>query len=69
MSASESEPTEKPVVERVLRTVSPRRKDNEDATMNALGWGIFLGLVVILLPMLPFIIIVWLIAKLLDALP
>lgn len=48
----------------VLRTVTPPTGGHPDAAMDTFGWGIFLGLVVLLLPMLPFIAIVWLISKL-----
>jgi hypothetical protein len=36
--------------------------------MDAIGWGIALGLVILLLPLLPFIIIVWGISKVTEAL-
>jgi len=36
--------------------------------MDAIGWGMLLGLVVLLLPLLPFLVIVWGIAKMTEAL-
>ena len=34
--------------------------------MDVIGWGVFFGLVIILVPLLPFLVIGWLISKLLD---
>jgi len=34
--------------------------------MDIIGWSLFLGLVVLLVPLLPFIVIVWLISKLAE---
>jgi hypothetical protein len=36
--------------------------------MDVFGWGMFLGLLVLLVPLLPFIIIVWAISKVTDML-
>jgi hypothetical protein len=36
--------------------------------MDAVGWTIFLGLVVLFLPLLPFVVVVWVISKGLGAL-
>jgi hypothetical protein len=58
MSSAETEPTdETPVVKKVVRTVTPGYRSHEDAGMNAVGWTLFLGLVVILLPFLPLLVI------------
>jgi hypothetical protein len=48
---------------KVLRTVTPGYKGRPDAEMTTIGVVYFLGLVVLLIPMLPFIVIVWLISK------
>jgi len=48
----------------LLRTVKPTSVPRPDAEMNAIGWAIFLGLVVVLLPLAPFILIAWLFSKL-----
>ncbi|MFB6136453.1 MAG: hypothetical protein ABEJ04_06805 [Halobacteriaceae archaeon] len=53
---------------RVVRTVSPPYRGRRDAEMNAVGWGYFLGLLVLLLPLLPFIVVVWVVGKALDRL-
>ncbi len=54
------------VPKKVLRTVTPARKDSRDTEMDVIGWGMFLGIVLLLVPLLPFIIIVWLLTKLFD---
>ncbi|WP_254272626.1 DUF7535 family protein [Haloarcula marina] len=51
-----------------LRTVTPLTGSHRDESMDVIGWGIFLGLVVLLLPLLPFILIVWLISKVTESL-
>jgi len=69
MSAAETESTEEsstPVVKKAIRTVTPGYGSHEDAGMNAVGWTLFLGLVLLLLPFLPLLIVVWAISKLLE---
>lgn len=61
MSTSESEDEEQ---RPLLRTVKPVSVPRPDAGMNALGWGIFLGLVIVLLPLAPFVLIAWLFSRL-----
>lgn len=51
-----------------LRTVTPGSRPHHDEGMDVFGWGILLGLLVLLFPLLPFIAIVWLISKITDAL-
>jgi hypothetical protein len=51
---------------RLLRTVTPPYGGRDDVEMDAIGWGYFLALLVLLVPLLPFVIVVWLITKLLD---
>ncbi|WP_254536724.1 DUF7535 family protein [Halomarina litorea] len=48
---------------KALRTVTPEYFGREDREMDAIGWGLFLGLVVLLVPLLPFIVIVWAVSK------
>lgn len=55
-------------VRRVADTVTPPYISRPNTEMNALGWSLLIGLVVILLPFLPLILVVWGISKLLDAL-
>ncbi|MFC5971278.1 hypothetical protein ACFPYI_08055 [Halomarina salina] len=49
-----------------LRTVTPEYFGRPDAEMDVFGWSMFLGLVILLVPLLPFIVIVWLISKLAE---
>ncbi|MCO8242445.1 MULTISPECIES: hypothetical protein [unclassified Haladaptatus] len=65
MSQEESE--DHPVT-KVVRTVTPPYYGHSDREMNTIGAGIFLGLLVLLIPLLPFLIIVWVISKLTDEL-
>ncbi|MBV0902066.1 DUF7535 family protein [Haloarcula salina] len=51
-----------------LRTVTPGSRPHRDEGMDVFGWGMFLGLLVLLFPLLPFLAIVWLISKITDAL-
>ncbi len=48
----------------LLRTVKPTRIPRPNSGMNAIGWGIFLGMGIVLLPLAPFILIAWLFSKL-----
>lgn len=49
-----------------LRTVTPLTGPGEDAQMNAIGWVMFLLLVVVLLPLLPVILAILLVSRLLG---
>ena len=49
------------------RTVTPGYDSHSDDGMNAIGWAIGLGLVVLLVPLLPFIAIVWGVSKVIEA--
>ncbi|MDT3434203.1 hypothetical protein [Haloarcula sp. 1CSR25-25] len=51
-----------------LRTVTPGSRSRPNEGMDIIGWGMLAGLLVLLVPLLPFIIIVWLISKVTDAL-
>ncbi|WP_435156102.1 DUF7535 family protein [Haladaptatus sp. DFWS20] len=55
-------------VKKMFRTVTPPYHGHPDSEMNAIGIAMFLGLLVLLLPLLPFLIIVWLISKLTEGL-
>ncbi|MFD1513099.1 DUF7535 family protein [Halomarina rubra] len=49
-----------------LRTVTPEYFGRPDVEMDVVGWSLFLGLVILLVPLLPFIVIVWLVSKLAE---
>lgn len=53
---------EESTVREAIRTVTPEYFGRPDREMDAIGWSIFLGMVILLVPLLPFIIIVWVIA-------
>jgi hypothetical protein len=64
MSSDESPGT----LKTVYRTVTPGVSEQENVEMDIFGWTIFLGVLFFLLPLLPFILLVWVITKVLDAL-
>ncbi|WP_254542882.1 DUF7535 family protein [Halomarina pelagica] len=49
-----------------MRTVTPEYFGRPDAEMSAIGWALFLGMVILLVPLLPFIAIVWAVSKLFE---
>jgi hypothetical protein len=55
------------VLTRAYRSVSPRYESHGDAAMDSIGWAMFLGLLVLLVPLLPFLVIVWLLEKAVGA--
>jgi len=62
---SESEDADSAVLE-AIRTVTPPYGDRPNVEMNTIGWGLFLGLVILLIPLLPFVVIIWAISRLLE---
>ena len=48
---------------KALRTVTPPFRGRPDAEMTTIGIAYFLGLVILLIPLLPFLALVWLFAK------
>lgn len=63
MSASDDEST----VKKVVRTVTPSFRGRPDQEMNVIGVTYFLLLLILLVPLLPFVLIVWLLTKLFGA--
>ena len=61
------EPDDPGMLRRAYRTVTPRFRGRDDVEMNTIGWAIFLGMLALLIPLLPFILVIWLVGKLLDA--
>lgn len=49
-----------------LRTVTPSPRGRRDTGMDLIGWGIFLGILILFLPLLPVIAVLWLFSKLLE---
>ncbi|AXG06165.1 hypothetical protein DU500_06745 [Haloplanus rubicundus] len=65
---SDAEPTaDEPTLEPVYRTLGKPFRARADAEMDAIGWTIFLGMLILFLPLLPVILLVWAITKVLDA--
>jgi hypothetical protein len=71
MSDADQEPGESEagdsVARELLRTVTPYNRGHEDGEMNAIGWGIFLAMIVLLVPLLPLLLVVWGISKVFEA--
>lgn len=65
---SESEEPEPGTVRKVLRTVSPSPKGHVDPEMNVIGLGIAAGILLLLLPLLPFLLIVYVFVRVAEAL-
>ncbi|MFB6079676.1 MAG: hypothetical protein ABEJ81_01555 [Haloferacaceae archaeon] len=63
-----AEPPEEPAhpLTRAYRTVTPPYVGRPDAEMNTVGWMLFLGVVFLLFPLLPVILVVWLLSKLVE---
>jgi hypothetical protein len=65
---SDADEQEAGVLTEAYRTVTPPFLPRGEGSMDAVGWTIFLGLVVLFLPLLPFVVVVWVISKGLGAL-
>jgi hypothetical protein len=48
----------------LLRTVTPLTGSSPNQQMDAIGWLIFIGMAIVLLPLLPVFVAVWLVSKL-----
>jgi hypothetical protein len=53
---------------KALRSVTPGSRSRPNKGMDVIGWGMLAGLLVLLVPLLPFIIIVWGISKVTEML-
>jgi hypothetical protein len=51
------------VLTKAYRSVSPRYTSRKNAEMDSIGWAIFLGMLVLLVPLLPFLVIVWVLER------
>jgi hypothetical protein len=67
MSDAESDESTLEPAKTVYRTLGKPFRARADAEMDAIGWTMFLGMLILLVPLLPFIVLVWLITKGLDA--
>ncbi|MFU1781325.1 hypothetical protein ACM16X_08085 [Haloarcula japonica] len=53
---------------KALRSVTPGSRSRRNEGMDVFGWGMLTGLLILLMPLLPFIIIVWGISKVTEML-
>ncbi|WP_136603142.1 DUF7535 family protein [Salinigranum halophilum] len=51
------------VLKKAYRSVSPRYTSRPNAEMDSIGWAMFLGMLVLLVPLLPFLVIVWVLER------
>jgi len=64
---SETEEESTGAVRQVVDAVTPPYQGRPNDAMTTFGFGYFLVLVVVLVPLLPYLVIVWALGKLLDA--
>lgn len=64
--ASGEQQEEPSTAKKAYRTVTPPYFGRPDAEMTVIGIAYFLGLLVLLVPLLPFLAIIWLVGKVLD---
>lgn len=61
---SDIQPADDPgVLTKAYRSVSPRYTSHSDAEMDSIGWAMFLGMLVLLVPLLPFLVIIWVLER------
>lgn len=53
-------------VRKTIRTVTPSYGGRPDAEMDSIGWMLFLGLVILFLPLLPILVVGWLVVKTIE---
>jgi hypothetical protein len=51
------------VLKKTYRSVSPRYTSRPNTEMDSIGWAMFLGMLVLLVPLLPFLVIVWVLER------
>lgn len=57
---SDIQPADDPgALTKAYRSVSPRYTSRSNAEMDSIGWAMFLGVLVLLVPLLPLLVIVW----------
>ncbi|CQR51102.1 MULTISPECIES: DUF7535 family protein [Haloferax] len=54
------------LAQKAYRTVTPGSRTHPNSEMDSIGWTMFLLLVVLMVPLLPFIAIVYVLSKLFD---
>lgn len=66
MSNESDEGSDPGLVTKAYRTVTPGYRSHEDTGMHAVGLAYVLVLVVLLVPLLPFVLIVWAVTRLVE---
>ena len=64
---SDADETEESGPTVVYRTLGEPFRSRPDTEMDVIGWSLFLGMLILLVPLLPFLLLVWVITKVLDA--
>ena len=65
---SGSEEGQDGTVRRAYRSVSTRSGSRPDAEMDSIGWAMFLVMLALFVPLLPFVLVVWAVSKVVEAL-
>lgn len=55
------------LLRRTYRTVTPPTPWRPDTEMTLIGWSMFLALLLLFVPLLPFLAILWVITRILHA--
>jgi hypothetical protein len=63
MSTSSVDAEDAGLLRTAYRTVTPGYRPRSEGSMDAIGWTIFLGILALTLPLLPFLVVVWLLTK------
>lgn len=66
MSSGETEGEQAPAVKKVYRTVTPPYRGRGDTEMTTIGFAYIAVLLVLLVPLLPFMLLAWAFGKVLD---
>ena len=53
---------------KAYRTVRPRYHGRPDVEMNTIGWAIFLGVLILLVPLVPLLLAYWVVGKVIGLL-
>ena len=64
--SAEADDSDPGLARKLYRTVTPPFVGRPDREMDAIGWGLFLGLIVVLIPLLPFLIVIEIVTRVVD---
>ena len=54
------------LLRKAYRTVTPAYRSHDEGSMDVVGWSMVVGLVALLLPLLPFLVVVWVLTRVVD---